>query len=45
MVIVWENSWAARLAAAIRGARGLLVGQERIPRDAVLQAIAALDER
>lgn len=44
MVIVWENSWAARLAAALRGSHGQVVAQERIPRDSVLRAIAALDE-
>jgi hypothetical protein len=45
MVVVWENSWAARLAAAIRGSHGQVVVQERIPRDTVLRAIAALDQK
>ncbi len=45
MVVVWENSWAARLAAALRGSHGQVVAQERIPRDSVLRAIAALDGR
>ena len=45
MVIVWENSWAARLAAALRGSHGQMVAQERIPRENVLRAIAALDEK
>ncbi len=45
MVVVWENSWAARLAAAIRGSHGEVVVQERIPRDTVLRAIAALDQK
>ena len=44
MVVVWENSWAARLAAALRNSHGKVVAQERIPRDAVLRAIAALDK-
>ena len=44
LVIVWENAWAARLGAAIRGSNGALVAYERIPRDTVLHAIAALDE-
>ncbi len=44
MVIVWENRWAARLAAAVRASRGRLIAQERVPRDTVLRAIAALDE-
>jgi hypothetical protein len=45
MVIVWENSWASRLAAALRGSHGQMVAQERIPRETVLRAIAALDEK
>jgi uncharacterized membrane protein len=44
MVVVWENSWAARLAAALRRSHGQVVAQERIPREAVLRAIAALDK-
>ncbi len=44
LVIVWENSWAARFAAAVRGSNGQLIAMERIPRESVLQAIAALDE-
>jgi hypothetical protein len=44
LVIVWENTWAGRLAAAIRDSHGSLVVQERIPRDVVLRAVAALDE-
>jgi hypothetical protein len=44
LVIVWENSWAGRLAAAIRASHGQLMSQERIPRETVLRAIAALDE-
>ena len=44
LVIVWENSWARRLAAAIRASHGQLISQDRIPRETVLRAIAALDE-
>ena len=44
LVIVWENRWAARLAAAVRASHGRLISQERIPRENVLRAIAALDE-
>jgi len=44
LVVVWENSWAARLAAAVRDSRGRVITQERIPRETVLRAIAALDE-
>jgi hypothetical protein len=43
LVIVWENSWAARIAAAIRDSRGRLISQDRIPRETVLQAIADLE--
>jgi hypothetical protein len=44
LVVVWENSWAARLAAAFRDSHGTLLEQERIPRETVLRAVAALDE-
>lgn len=44
LVIVWENSWAGRLAAAVRASHGRLVAQERVPRETVLRAVAALDE-
>ena len=44
LVIVWENRWAARLAAAVRASHGRLISQDRIPRETVLRAIAALDE-
>jgi len=44
MVVVWENSWAARLAAAVRASDGRLVAQERVPRENVVRAIAALDQ-
>ncbi len=44
LVIVWENRWAARLATAVRASHGRLISQDRIPRETVLRAIAALDE-
>ena len=44
LVIVWENTWAARFAAAVRGSNGKLIADVRIPRDVVLKAVAALDE-
>ena len=43
LLIVWENTWAARLARSIRESKGRLITLERIPRDNVLRAIAALD--
>ncbi|MEU0099815.1 hypothetical protein [Streptomyces sp. NPDC006267] len=42
-VVAWENTWAARLAAAVRAAEGELAMPERIARDAAVEAIAALD--
>jgi len=42
LVVVWENSWATRFLAAVRGSGGRLSAMERIPRDTVLSAIAAL---
>jgi uncharacterized membrane protein len=44
LVIVWENTWAARLGAAVRGSNGQVVVLERIPREAVVTAIAALGQ-
>ncbi|GAA2310973.1 DUF6325 family protein [Streptomyces kunmingensis] len=43
MIIVWENTWAARLSTALRDSQGDIMMLERIPRKAVLAAIAALD--
>jgi hypothetical protein len=44
MVIVWENSWLARFATAVRESNGSVLALERIPRENVLRAVAALDE-
>ena len=43
LVIVWENSWAAKFAQAVRQADGFLVSQDRIPHDSVVRAIEALN--
>ena len=43
MVVVWENSWAARLGASLRNSHGRIVAMDRIPRDVVLRALAALE--
>jgi uncharacterized membrane protein len=45
LVIVWENSWASRLAVALRGSHGRVVSLDRIPHEIVAQAIKALDEK
>jgi hypothetical protein len=42
LVVVWENTWAARLATAIRGSGGTLVAFDRIPHEQVAVAIDAL---
>ncbi|MGH3154371.1 MAG: DUF6325 family protein [Streptosporangiaceae bacterium] len=43
LVIVWENSWAAKFAQAVRQADGVLVSQEPIPHATVVRAIEALN--
>ena len=44
LVLVWEITWLARFASAVRASGGQLLSQDRIPRVNVLAAIAALDE-
>ncbi|HQY32485.1 DUF6325 family protein [Actinotalea sp.] len=44
LVVVWENTWASRLATAVRESNGTLTALHRIPRHVVLDAISALDE-
>ena len=41
LLLVWENTWAAPLATAIRESGGQLVASGRIPVNAIL---AALDD-
>ena len=41
LVVVWENSWAAPLTAAIRESHGQLAALVRIPRENVLRAFDA----
>ncbi len=43
-VLVWENSWAAPFASAVRRAGGLLVASGRIPVQALLAVIEEDDE-
>ena len=38
-VIIWENLWAARFAAAVRDSGGWLVDSGRIPHDVVAAAM------
>jgi len=44
LVVVWENSWAARFASAVRGSRGEVAAFERLPYETVWRALTALDE-
>ena len=43
-LLVWENTWAASFATAVRRAGGQLVATGRIPVPALLAAVAALEE-
>ena len=43
-VLVWENTWAAPFASAVRRAGGLLVASGRIPVQALLAVIEEDDE-
>jgi uncharacterized membrane protein len=40
LMLVFENSWAARIATAVRNANGQVLEYARIPADAVAQAMA-----
>ncbi|HEY5858201.1 MAG TPA: DUF6325 family protein [Aldersonia sp.] len=44
LVIVWENSWAAAFTTAVRNSNGEVILHDRIPREIVEAAVAALDE-
>jgi hypothetical protein len=44
MIVVWENSWAARFASAVRESHGRVTMLERIPHENVERAISALGE-
>jgi len=43
LVIVWENTWAARMATAVRKSNGRLAMFDRIPHENVLRAFAAVN--
>ena len=43
-ILVWENTWAERVAQAVVGSSGQVVAHERIPAEVVALAIAALEE-
>ena len=43
-IMLFENTWAARFAQAVRDARGEVLLNERIPHAVVLEALAAAPE-
>jgi uncharacterized membrane protein len=43
-LLMFENTWAGRLATAIREANGEVVAYERIPRDALDEFLGALSD-
>jgi len=42
-VICWENTWAAPFLSALEGSGAVLLDQARIPREAVLAALASVE--
>lgn len=40
-IVVWEHTWASRLAAAVEGSGGFVVAREYIPEPVVEAAVAA----
>jgi hypothetical protein len=42
-LLVWENTWAARFAQAVRNADGQVLVNERIPHDVVTAALEAFE--
>ena len=43
-LLVWEDTWAAPFAAAVRNANGVILEGARIPREIIEEAIVALDD-
>jgi uncharacterized membrane protein len=43
-LLMFENTWAGRLATAIREANGEVIGYERIPRDAMQEFLGAITD-
>ncbi|MGX7678982.1 DUF6325 family protein [Jatrophihabitans sp. DSM 45814] len=44
VALIWENTWAAAFAEALRDADGEVIANERIPRPVAEMALAALAE-
>ena len=43
-LLVWEDTWAAPFAAAVRNANGVILEGARIPREIIEEAMVALDD-
>ena len=43
-LLVWEDTWAAPFAAAVRNANGVILEGARIPREIIEEAIGALTD-
>lgn len=41
-LLIWEDTWAAPFAAAVRNANGVILEGARIPREIIEQAMGAL---
>jgi hypothetical protein len=41
-LLIWEDTWAAPFAAAVRKANGVILEGARIPREIIEQAVSAL---
>ena len=44
-ILVWEDLWAAKIAAAISDANGVLLDMERLPREVVEAALRHADSK
>jgi Family of unknown function (DUF6325) len=43
-LLVWEDTWAAPFAAAVRNANGVILEGARIPRETIEQVVGALSD-
>ena len=41
-LLIWEDTWAAPFAAAVRNANGVIIEGARIPREIIEEAVGAL---
>jgi Family of unknown function (DUF6325) len=43
LLVVWESTWAAEFAVAVRDSGGLLVTREQVPHETVVEAVRLLN--